>query len=141
TNTALLTTFDPTAGQVHKLELMVTNEIVVSADSRIDVSGKGYLATRTTGNTTVGGATGTSGGSYGGRGGGPTPNAVYGNYADPDDWGSGGGNQSGGGSAGGGLVRLAAGTLVLDGQLLANGTLTSWEGGSGGGIYVTVNTL
>ena len=35
-----------------------------------------------------------------------------------------------------------AGTLALDGQLLANGTPTTfYEGGSGGGIYVAVNTL
>ncbi|MBE0540564.1 MAG: Ig-like domain-containing protein, partial [Verrucomicrobia bacterium] len=147
TNGAVLTHSPCTTTNTHKLDLVVTNAIVISTNSRIDVSGKGYLTRRTSGNTTMGGATGSSGGSYGGLGGlgsygSPNaPNAVYGDYADPDDWGSGGGGNSGAASPGGGLVRLMAGTLALDGQLLANGTSTSWEGGSGGGIYVAVNTL
>ena len=57
------------------------------------MGGLGYAAGHTTGNTTVGGATGRSGGSYGGlgqddRG---TTNAVYGDYTNPNDFGSGGG--------------------------------------------------
>ncbi len=44
----------------HKLDLTVAEQVIVDATSKIDVSGKGYLAGRTTGNTTVGGATGDS---------------------------------------------------------------------------------
>ena len=148
TNSAVLTTFGPTATQVYQLDVFVTNAISVSANSRIDVTGLGYLPGYTTGNTTVGGATGDSGGSYGGLGhngffySGTTANAVYGDYANPDDWGSGGGINS----SGGGLVRLVAGSLFLDGQVLADGqNQVSWpgyySGGAGGGIYVSVGTL
>ena len=70
-------------------------------------------------------------------------NAVYGDYADPDDWGSGGTIGLGSSStAGGGLVRIVAATLQLDGQVLANGGGTNdGGGGSGGGIYIAVTTL
>ncbi|HKI32602.1 MAG TPA: hypothetical protein VKA46_12095, partial [Gemmataceae bacterium] len=126
------------ATTTHLLDLHVTGTLMVDAASRIDVSGKGYGQFRTTGNTTNGAATGYSGGSYGGLGGlrfgSGSTNAVYGDYADPNDWGS------GGTASGGGLVRITAGTLTLDGQILARGG--SNEGaGAGGGIYVAVTTL
>ena len=136
----VITSLTSTELEMHKLELEVAGTILVDATSRIDVSGKGYVAGRTTGNTTVGGATGESGGSYGGLGGvfGGSTNGVYGDYADPDDWGSGGGS----GSSGGGLLRLTADTLTLHGQILANGLdIANVGAGSGGGIYVVVDTL
>jgi hypothetical protein len=127
-------------GYPHKLEVEVMGTLTVDASSRIDVSGKGYAGGRTTGNTTVGAATGRSGGSYGGLGGSNlgSANAVYGDYADPEDWGSGSVAV-----AGGGLVRLRVGTLVLEGQVLANGDFESFNGtgGSGGGIYVAAGVL
>ena len=86
TNGAVLTHLPCTATETHKLNLAVTNAIVVSTNSRIDVSGKGYLAGRTSGNTTNGASTQFSGGSYGGMGGGYSgglANRVYGDYADP----------------------------------------------------------
>jgi hypothetical protein len=47
---------------MHKLEVQVSGTLTVDASSKIDVSAKGYLGGnpvgRTTGNTTVGGATG-----------------------------------------------------------------------------------
>ena len=137
-NGGVLSTMYSTTSRVHRLELDIPGQILVDATSRIDVSGKGYRAGRTTGNTTVGGATGLSGGSYGGSGGlrGGGTNAVYGDYLDPDDWGSGGG----GGGSGGGLVRIAAETLTLDGQILADGR-NSVGGGSGGGVLLAVTTL
>ena len=101
----------------------------------IDVSGKGYAAGRTSGNTTVGASTQFSGGSYGGLGAG-SANAVYGDYAGPQDWGSGGGN-----APGGGRVRLVATTLQLEGQLLANGSSVYNGVGSGGGVLVVVTNL
>ena len=111
----MLTCPASTAIQMHKLEVEVSGPITVSPDSRIDVSGKGYVLGRTSGNTTNGAVTGTSGGSYGGLGGsrGGSANAVYGDYATPEDWGSGGQEASGGGR-----VKLVAQGLQLDGQLL-----------------------
>ena len=139
-NGAVLTHSADTASQTHFLGLNVTNQVIVDGTSKINVSGLGYLAGRTTGNTTVGGATGFSGGSYGGLGGNHSgsSNAVYGDYANPDDWGSGGTA-----APGGGLVELTAGSLVLNGQLLANGTAVGGYGGggSGGGIYIAVTNL
>ncbi len=136
---AVLTHSANTATETHRLDLTVTEEIIIDSTSVIDVSGKGYLAGRTTGNTTEGGATGRSGGSYGGVGGsyeGQT-NTVYGDYANPDDWGSGGG-----GGSGGGLIRITADMVLLDGQILAGGGASAhYGGGSGGGIFLSSATL
>jgi YD repeat-containing protein len=147
TNGALLSTFDATTSAVYKLELTIAGTFVLDSTSQIDVSGKGYLPTRTSGNTTVGGATGTrSGGSHGGLGGvynGSAP-AVYGDYADPNDWGSGGSNTMYGepSARGGGLVRLIADSLALDGAILADGQYgPEGGGGAGGGIYISVTDL
>ncbi len=129
-----------TAASTFKLDLVVTNEIVVSTGTQIDVSGRGYVAGRTKGNATNGAATGQSGGSYGGLGGpraGGSPNAAYGNHAAPDDWGSG----SAVGGSGGGLIQIRGGTLVLDGEILADGSGAGFGGGSGGGILAVVGSL
>jgi hypothetical protein len=140
TNGGVLTSLSATTTSVYSLELQVAGTLSVDATSKIDVSGRGYLWGRTTGNTPLDPATVHSGGSYGGSGG---QNgllvAPYGDYADPNDWGSGSGPNSGG--IGGGLVRITAGALTLDGQLLANGGTLGGSSGSGGGIYVAVTTL
>jgi hypothetical protein len=142
TNGAVLTHSPCTATETHKLDLTVTNALVVSTNSRIDVSGKGYVAGRTTGNSTNAAATGFGGGTYGGSGSigawGGTPNSPYGYYIAPEDWGSGSGLGQGG-VAGGGLVRIRTTTILLDGQILADGGTDSGTvrgGGSGGGILV-----
>jgi len=131
-----------TATETHRLEINVAGVLAVSADSRIDVSGKGYVAGRTSGNTTVGAATASSGGSYGGLGGNSegSANAVYGDYATPEDWGSGSSNEKGSTAAGGGRLKLVAQSLQLDGQILANGAVDC-SGGSGGSVLVVVTNL
>lgn len=136
TNGGVLTHSHCTAAETHALNLVITNDFVISVDSRIDVTGRGYLPGRTAGNTTIGAATGVSGGSYGGLGGvRGVPNSVYGNYQNPDEWGSGGGS-----GTGGGLIRLSAGTLWLAGQVIADGT-EGLGGGSGGGISIAASLL
>ena len=148
---AVLTHPACTTVETHKLDLTVLGEVLVDSTSRIDVTGKGYAAHYTRGNTLQGGATSNSGGSHGGLGGsndGQT-NAVYGEYRDPDDFGAGSGiTMNGAGNAGGGMVRITAGTLQLDGEVLANGgegALGPYGNGSGGGaggsIYIAVGTL
>ena len=130
---AVLTHSACTALNTHRLEIEVAGTVTVDATSRIDVTGKGYVAGRTgPNNTTVGAASGASGGSYGGLGGNHSgsANAVYGDYADPNDWGS--GSSAGQGNAGGGLVRVTAGSLQLEGVLLANGSGSSSGCGVGG---------
>jgi RHS repeat-associated protein len=140
TNGGILTSWPSTATKMRKLEVDVAGVLAVSAGGKIDVNGKGYLAGRTTGNTTEGGATGSSGGSYGGWGAAKdgVSNAVYGDYRDPNDWGSGGGLA---GHAGGGLIRLRARELKLAGSIEANCADVSESGGSGGGIRVDAEVL
>ncbi|MCY2963358.1 MAG: Ig-like domain-containing protein, partial [Planctomycetota bacterium] len=138
---AIVTTRFSTTSTTEKLNLQVSGTIVVDAGSSIDVSGRGYMPGRTKGNTTAGAAGSGAGGSYGGLGGslesvgGSATNAVYGDFHDPQDFGSGGG-----GNYGGGLVEIQANTLTLNGALRANG-LDGNGAGSGGGIKVTVGTL
>jgi large repetitive protein len=78
TNTAVLT--HPVAGLTNEHRLVIaTDTLVVSTNSRIDVSGRGYLGGRsgpnggntgrTSGNTVEGGSLRRNGGSYGGMGG------------------------------------------------------------------------
>ena len=67
-------------------------------------------------------------------GGSPTNN-VYGDYAQPDDWGSGGGEDPGGG-----LIQIMADTMALDGQILADAPSGHYTG-SGGGVLIEVMTL
>lgn len=147
TNGAVLTCPTATTSRVYKVQLEVSGPVAIDATSRIDVTGKGYLGGRTKGNTTEGASTSYFGGSFGGLGGEFAypgfRNAVYGDYANPDEWGSGGGIERGQiGSAGGGLVRLRANELRLDGALWANGADTNNLGrGSGGGIHVEVGRL
>jgi len=126
-----------------KLELMIGGSLTVDASSRIDVTGKGYLPGYTTGNTQQGGATADAGGSHGGLGTPGGTNAVYDDYADPDDWGA-GGAVGGGSNPGGGLVRIAAATMTLDGVVTADGdgAIDSGRGGgAGGGIRIDAGTL
>ncbi|MBP7831231.1 MAG: DUF2341 domain-containing protein, partial [Kiritimatiellae bacterium] len=146
TNGATLTHAAATTTNAPRLELTVLETLNVSSNSSINVSGKGYRAGRTQPNSTTNASSGSSGGSYGGRGGdyNGTANALYGDFRNPNEPGSGGaavGDQC----PGGGLVRITAGTLQLDGTILANGTSQSYyqdtAGGSGGGIYLNVSTL
>ena len=56
-NGALLTHQACTADQVYSLDLTVEEALVIDTASRIDATGRGYLARRTTGNSTISGAT------------------------------------------------------------------------------------
>ncbi len=136
--------------------ITVAGELLVDASSRIDVSAHGYLDHRTwdgtPGGTTTGGPTGGSGGSYGGAGvnfAGST-NAVYGDPANPNEPGSGGGHDGAGGNGGdgGGVIRILAGSVRVDGQILADGQ-DGWYvyaghdggGGSGGAVRIDAGTV
>lgn len=86
-----------------------------------------------------------TGGSHGGRGG-NAPSTAYGNQDVPIDPGSGGGAGccNIGGGAGGGILRIQAGTLVLDGIIDADGASSvsgSAGGGSGGSIRIDATTV
>ena len=140
-----------------RLEIEATS-VVVDATSRIDVSAKGFLGGlaglnaaswqgRTIGNVTTSGSLRRNGGSYGGLGGFGSaeliPNYVYGSFRDPNEPGSGGGSDTGEAGSGGGLIRIVADSLVLDGQIVADGgDGSTWAGGgSGGGVYVVAQMV
>jgi hypothetical protein len=146
-----------TASILHSLDLTIGGTLAISADSSIDVSGRGYLSGYTTGNTTNGATTYYCGGSYGGRGGfvfGYPECSKYGDARLADDWGAGGGgiseqewgfSQPGG--VGGGRIRIVASALKLNGAIRANGADIPMElggmggGGAGGGICIQAGTL
>ena len=151
TNSSSITHLPTTATSSFKVD-MSAGTFTVDATSKIDVSGRGFLGGRQPGNPFVGrgmtfgfqaGSSGDAGGGYGGLGGGPS-NTVYGNLADPNEPGSGGGASSGPAGNGGGLIRIAAQTFTLNGSILANGEgggCCDAGGGSGGGIRIDVGTL
>lgn len=132
-----------TPDNVYTLQV-TTGQLTVDAQSKIDVSGKGYRSGDTLGNLPAGGAWGNSGGSYGGAGyvaDGAT-NAVYGDRQNPILPGSGGGlvNANRGGS-GGGVVKITTRLAQIDGSVLAQGGQDSGPGGSGGSVLLDARTL
>jgi hypothetical protein len=137
---AILSHLPNTLTQTYSLDVEAAGRLVIDANSRIDVNGRGYLAGRTLGNTNAGASTGYSGGSHGGRGfsHNGSSGAVYDNAAAPHEPGSGGAGGNGyAGGSGGGVVRLQAGQIVLDGSVVANGTGgAGGGGGSGGAVYI-----
>ena len=144
---------------IHGLELTVIDLLEVGSDGAIDVTGRGFAGdcSARDNNCANGGhgpnnATGTggrrySGGSFGGLGGGPTPNTTYGSASDVFYPGSGGGyGGSGGdtGGAGGGRVWVQAGRVILDGALRADGDPglnNGGGGGAGGGVRLQAGSL
>jgi hypothetical protein len=114
---------------------IVASTVTVGAGAAIDVSGKGAGPLPET--------EGRSGGSYGGRGGSSYGSSAptYGDAYWPTDLGSGGVGD--GPSIGGGRIGIEAGTLVLDGELRANGQdgFMYRGGGSGGSILLNVSAL
>ncbi len=139
TNAAVLTHSAATATNECQLDLRVSGRLYVSANSTLSAVGKGYLPGRTYPNTTTNASTGYSGGSYGGLGGvssGASANPVYGDFRNPNEPGSGGGQ-----GPGGGLVRINADELELHGQIDASASEGYQGRGSGGGILLNVGRL
>ena len=127
-NGAVLRHSPTTANTLGKLDITVTGTIQIDLTSRIDVSGLGFLAAGRPGNLTSRGMTlgfqpgsfDLSGGSYGGiggSGGNSVANAVYGDFRNPNEPGSGGGAVGVPGGNGGGLIRIVAQTLALSGAI------------------------
>jgi len=150
----LLRHYETTAEFINWLDLTVGN-LAIDVNSRIDVTSRGYIGGREGGSgRTLGNAVGSgagAGGSYGGLGGryvsgsSGWPNSVYGSLTDPLDLGSGGGAWGGSdGGDGGGLILITAGSITLDGAIIANGgegAGSASGAGSGGGINIVTGTL
>ena len=118
--------------------------VTVDAGSKITADGQGYVTGCGPGGAAANAYT--SGGSYGGKGGGSS-GPTYGSALAPTDLGSAGGAYGPAWSAGGGAIRLiVSGTLTNNGVISANGTQDLANGyytggGSGGSIYATVGIL
>ena len=158
TDGSVITHLATTASAFFKVDLSA-NTLAVDSTSKIDVTGRGFLGANQPGSpfsstgTTVGfvaGSTNRNGGNYGGQGGiavSGSVNPVYGDFRDPNDVGSGGGEFFGPGGNGGGLIRIVAQTLQLDGVITVDGENAPSSnnggggGGSGGGIRINVGTL
>lgn len=150
-------------GSTPGLDLFVTGDVLIEANSSITGNGlgdgpdSGPAAGESKGGLIDRYGSGAGDGGLGGstphgRAGGP----IYGSIASPVDFGSGGGSGGVGGGfdvsggTGGGAVRLnVGGNLVLNGSLTANGTGGGSSGfsgncgggGSGGSIWLTARTL
>jgi hypothetical protein len=145
----------PNGEQDNRIDLTIIENLIIEPNSLIDVDGKGYYRGIGPGAGSVGSAGG--GGGYGGNGGysGPsgtdTGGNAYGSIIEPNDLGSGGGNDGGRGGDGGGRIRFqVGGELRIDGQITANGTdgtngyfmdRYTGGGGSGGSIYIVAGSL
>ena len=138
----------------NRIQITVTGDVLVDAVSRVDISGRGYLAAGTPGAAPPTADDG-GGGGHGGDGGWAYFGAAE--PGGPGGFGSVTAPISFGGSAagtadqgyvrcpGGGAVQFAVGgTLTLNGQVLANGAsawLNDQGGGAGGSVWITAGTL
>ena len=146
-----------------KLDLTITDRLFIDADSRVDLTGKGFLGglrkrednsftnTSRTGRT-MSGLTGAidadaSHGGIGGSGFGAT-NLTYGSITDPTDFGSGGGanlHDARSGGNGGGAAVLRGGRFVVAGVIRADGGPRSnefvWGAAAGGSINLRARAL
>lgn len=155
-NNAIITHSTATLSQEFGLEL-TAGYITIDATSRIDVSGRGYTPSATTGRIRTQGnqdfvsAVNSVGGSYGGHGyssSGPAfTNNTYGSIFQPTDLGSSGVN-SGSGNGGGRLKLTVTGPAGIEnaGQIRADGGIvpsTHWTSGagSGGSIWIITSKL
>ena len=140
-NGAILQSHSSTSSDYYGLSINASI-ITIDGTSRIDVNGKGSprgYRWSDQGPRSLTATEDNSAGSYGGYGdsGNSDIQEVYGDFLNPNEFGSGGT-----GSAGGGLIRLVAETLTLDGIISANGEdRNEHYSGSGGGIYIDVDTF
>lgn len=117
-----------------KLDLTITDHLFVDADSRIDVTGKGYRSGRTLNGEGAINADASHAGIGGSHLG--TTNATYGSITAPSDFGSGGGA----GGNGGGAMALRGQRFVIAGLVRADGE-TNYTAGSGGSVLLDTHAL
>lgn len=144
-------------GDGRGVTINLDGDLIVDSGSTINASGGGYTAQLGLGRGLQGdGNASGGGGSYGGTGGsgafGGTPGSVYGDNEKyyPYFLGSGGGNCNGGvGGVGGGAVAIRSlGDVIINGDVLANGSDGGFGssgfgsgGGSGGSIFLSGNSF
>ncbi|MFC4363186.1 hypothetical protein, partial [Simiduia curdlanivorans] len=139
-NSAVLTHAPAVEGQHVGIDV-TANTIVIDKNSKIDVTGKGYLpnsSISTSGSGSHGGAAGAAEGR--------TTNPLYGSLHEPQAFGIGGRNGSSPDGdeknrRGGGAIKIIADTLTVDGTIAADGLDRSSGidgAGAGGSIWLNV---
>jgi hypothetical protein len=121
------------------LQLRVANELRVDGGATIDATGLGYAHNdRYPG---VPGADYADGGSHLGRGGDVVEGRTFGSVATPMEAGGGG---YPGDVRGGGVIRIVAGTLVVNGEIRAPGANIAGQdngAGAGGSVWITTTKI
>ena len=131
----------PSPGEQHKIVLVVSNDLTITAGGAVNADGKGYAAGQGPGKGVGSYASGSHGG-IGGRYNSGALGATYGSFVAPTELGSGGAQW---GNGGGAIILTVLGTTHLDnGVITAGGAdLVSPMGstGSGGSILLTTGNL
>lgn len=126
------------------MDLTFSHDVIVSAGTFISADARGLGTDAGPGAGMVGNEG--SGAGYGGAGANASTagGGTYGSLTQPTDLGSGGGTsilQQTGGTRGGGAIRLTVGgTLVVDGQITADGSSSNSDRGCGSGGSVWIET-
>ena len=123
------------------ITLNASATLTVDSGGAVEVSGRGYPATKTIAGGTAPG--GSSGGSHLGIGGvvNTPPGSTFGSVEGPLEAGGGGGSSTGG--PGGGAITISTPALVVDGALRANGigTTNGAGGGAGGSVWIVAGAI
>jgi hypothetical protein len=133
----------------------VTGTLTIEAGGSLDLSGRGFPGSGASGTVNGGAPAGLSpstqdaGGSHGGVGtiwDSGSPGEVFDSVYLPQLGGGGGARDQDGvdqGLPGGGVIELAVGDLILDGEILARGLgdASNRAGGAGGSVLITATTL
>jgi uncharacterized repeat protein (TIGR01451 family) len=150
THNSMITHYDTSGSKVYALDIHINGDLIIDESSQINVNGKGYLGAYQSGNDSeygrtinnTNGSKQTSGGSYGGTGGGDYACDMYGDISKPIYPGSGGGAANiyqHGGDGGGQIKLIVLGKLTNNGVISSNGLFGQGGAGagSGGSIYLT----
>ena len=119
--------------------------LFVSCNASIDVSGLGYQTMASYPGAPI--PPDHAGGSHLGQGGYIGVGATFGSVYQPQELGGGGGRTYIGfgenryGTPGGGRINIQSGALQLDGNILANGLPSSYNGGAGGSVWIRSTSI
>lgn len=143
-NLVLVQGAELTTTALHPLAIRTPGALRVACGAAIDVTGLGYRNDESYPGAGTPGEN--SGGSHLGQGGinhGPA-GETFGSVYRPREAGGGGeGNSGYGHGYGGGVVTIDAGSLVCDGEILANGLSGDWwvRGGAGGSVWMRAGSV